>query len=117
MYPLIPFIMREVSENYTFKGTKISIEKGTKVWVPTYGIQRDADVYPEPEKFDPERFNDDAVAARHPMAYLPFGDGPRNCIGKLIKISKRKENLRCTSKVSFTSKKKKKKKKSMNDFF
>lgn len=81
MYPLIPFIMREVSENYTFKGTKISIEKGTKVWVPTYGIQRDADVYPEPEKFDPERFNDDAVAARHPMAYLPFGDGPRNCIG------------------------------------
>ncbi|XP_050591728.1 cytochrome P450 6a2-like [Bombus affinis] len=81
MYPLIPFVMREASENYTFKGTKVTIEKGTKLWVPAYGIQRDANIYPEPEKFDPERFNDDAVAARHPMAYLPFGDGPRNCIG------------------------------------
>lgn len=108
MYPLIPFIMREVSENYTFKGTKISIEKGTKVWVPAYGIQRDADVYPEPEKFDPERFNDDAVAARHPMAYLPFGDGPRNCIGKLIEISKRKKTYAVLVKYLLPLKKKKK---------
>lgn len=75
--------MRAVTENYTFRNTKITIPKGTKVWIPIFGIQLDPRFYPNPEVFDPDRFNDDAVAARHPMTYLPFGDGPRNCIGKL----------------------------------
>lgn len=73
-------------ENYTFKGTKITIPKGTKVWVPVYGIQHDPNIYPKPEVFDPERFEDDAFASRHPMSYLPFGDGPRNCIGTFFNL-------------------------------
>ena len=72
-------------ENYTFKGTKITIPKGTKIWV--HGIQHDPNIYPEPEVFDPERFEDDAFASRHPMSYLPFGDGPRNCIGTFFNLS------------------------------
>ncbi|XP_043511358.1 probable cytochrome P450 6a14 isoform X2 [Frieseomelitta varia] len=80
-YPILTMLTRRAMENYTFKGTKITIPKGMKIWVPVYGIQTDPDIYPEPEKFDPERFEDDAVAARHPMSFLPFGDGPRNCIG------------------------------------
>ncbi|KAK1122051.1 hypothetical protein K0M31_009896 [Melipona bicolor] len=80
-YPILTMLNRQAMENYTFKGTKITIPKGMKIWVPVYGIQTDPDIYPEPEKFDPERFEDDAVAARHPMSFLPFGDGPRNCIG------------------------------------
>lgn len=82
-YPVLTSLAREVLENYTFKGTNVTIPKGTKVWLPIFAIQRDPDIYPDPEKFDPERFSDEAVAARHPMSYLPFGDGPRNCIGKL----------------------------------
>lgn len=51
------------------------------VWVPTLGIHRDPDNYPNPDEFNPERFSKEAIEARHPMTYLPFGDGPRNCIG------------------------------------
>lgn len=78
-------LTREAEENYTFKGTKITIEKGRKVWILPYGIQNDPDIFPNPDIFDPERFSEEAVAARHPMSYLPFGDGPRNCIGTMIK--------------------------------
>ncbi|XP_015434757.1 PREDICTED: probable cytochrome P450 6a14 [Dufourea novaeangliae] len=80
-YPLLPILMRKVCTNYTFKGTNITIPKNTNIWIPVYGIHRDPDIYPNPEVFDPERFVEDAVSARHPMSYLPFGDGPRNCIG------------------------------------
>lgn len=51
------------------------------IWIPTYSLHHDADIYPNPDVFNPENFNEDAIEARHPMTYLPFGDGPRNCIG------------------------------------
>ncbi|XP_076241481.1 putative cytochrome P450 6a14 [Calliopsis andreniformis] len=80
-YPALGMLMREVLENYTFRGTKITIPKGTNIWIPVYGIQMDPNIYPKPEIFDPHRFDEAAEAARHPMSFLPFGDGPRNCIG------------------------------------
>uniref|UniRef100_V9IJB6 Cytochrome P450 6a14 n=1 Tax=Apis cerana TaxID=7461 RepID=V9IJB6_APICE len=80
-YPIMAMLTRQAEENYTFKGTKVTIEKGIKVWILPYGIQNDPDIFPNPDIFDPERFNEEAVVARHPMTYLPFGDGPRNCIG------------------------------------
>ncbi|EDW32573.1 GL10370 [Drosophila persimilis] len=46
-----------------------------------HSIHHDPEIYPQPEHFDPSRFEADQVKSRHPMAYLPFGDGPRNCIG------------------------------------
>ena len=82
-YPVLPMLSRQALENYTFAGTKFSIPAGTKLSIPVYGIHTDPDIYPEPEKFDPERFEEDAVAARHPMSYLAFGDGPRNCVGNV----------------------------------
>ncbi|XP_076478613.1 putative cytochrome P450 6a13 [Bombus vancouverensis nearcticus] len=86
-------LRRRSNANYTFSGTKVTIPKGTGVFIPVYAIQRDSNIYPDPEKFDPERFNEDAVAARHPMSYLPFGDGPRNCIGARFAIYQTKMGL------------------------
>ncbi|KZC03734.1 putative cytochrome P450 6a14 [Dufourea novaeangliae] len=80
-YPVLPVLMRRASTNYTFKGTNITIPKNTNIWIPVRGIHLDPDIYPKPKVFDPERFTKEAVSARHPMSYLPFGDGPRNCVG------------------------------------
>lgn len=61
--------------------TDLVIEKGTPVWIPAHAIQRDPEYYPDPDKFEPERFSAERVAERESTKWLPFGDGPRNCIG------------------------------------
>ncbi|XP_060824010.1 cytochrome P450 6a2-like [Bombus pascuorum] len=92
-YSAAAHLRRRCNADYTFSGTKVTIPKGTEVLIPVYAIQRDSNIYPDPEKFDPERFNEDAVAARHLMCYLPFGDGPRNCIGARFAIYQTKIGL------------------------
>jgi cytochrome P450 family 6 len=58
------------------------VEKGILTIVPTLGLHHDPKYYPDPERFDPERFSEEEKAKRHPYVYLPFGEGPRICIGK-----------------------------------
>lgn len=64
--------------------TNIIIKEGVQVYVPSYAIHHDPEYYPNPELFDPERFSEEAKNARPPCTYLPFGDGPRHCIGKSL---------------------------------
>lgn len=59
----------------------LHLEKGDALWIPTYGIHLDPTYYPNPEKFDPERFNDENKHKIDTYTYSPFGLGPRNCIG------------------------------------
>lgn len=60
---------------------KLNIKKGTTLSIPAYGIHHDAEYFADPEKFDPERFNDENKVHIVPGSYLPFGVAPRNCIG------------------------------------
>lgn len=59
--------------------------KNQQIWIPIYTIQRDPSIYPDPDVFDPDKFSEEAVQARHAMSFIPFGDGPRNCIGAVKK--------------------------------
>jgi cytochrome P450 len=59
---------------------------GLPPFIPIYVLHHDPKYYPEPERFDPERFNEDVKAKRHHYVYLPFGEGPRICIGKLAAL-------------------------------
>lgn len=60
---------------------KFTIEKGSNIIFPIYGLHHDPKYYPDPDKFDPERFGDENKQNIQPGAYVPFGLGPRNCIG------------------------------------
>ena len=80
-YPPVGGVPRTCTKEYTFPGTTVTIPAGTEVHIPVVGFHFDQDIFPDPQKFDPERFTPDTKAARHPMAYMPFGDGPRKCIG------------------------------------
>ncbi|KAH8299854.1 hypothetical protein KR044_006988, partial [Drosophila immigrans] len=81
-HSIVSHLMRQAGEDYKVPGTKLVIEKGTTLLIPIYAIHRDPEIYPDPERFDPTRFEPEAIKARHQYAYLPFGEGPRNCIGE-----------------------------------
>ncbi len=64
----------------------IGIPKGTMVLPYIYGLHRDPEHWPDPEVFDPSRFEPESAEGRHPSAHIPFGGGPRKCIGANLAI-------------------------------
>lgn len=60
------------------------IKEGTRILISSWGIQNDPDYFPDPAKFDPDRFSDDNKKNIQPYTFIPFGEGPRICIGKLV---------------------------------
>ena len=57
------------------------IPKGMLIQIPIYAIHHDPKIWPEPEKFDPYRFTSEQKAKHTAYDWIPFGSGPRNCIG------------------------------------
>ncbi|CAG9838968.1 unnamed protein product [Diabrotica balteata] len=80
-YPPIPFLDRVPISDYQFEGSDLKLE-GDKITVliPSFAINRDEKYFPNSELYDPERFLEETV----PECYIPFGEGPRACIGRRL---------------------------------
>lgn len=83
-YPPGFVLGRMCTRDFRIPDSNVTIEKGTNVVIPVFGMHKDERYFPDPEKFDPDRFTEEQKATRHNYAYLPFGEGPRNCIGKVF---------------------------------
>lgn len=88
LYPSVPMISRKLSHDVTLGNH--TIPKGVGVFIPIYLLHRDEAVFPNPEKFDPDRFLPEISAKRAPFSYIPFSAGPRNCIGQRFAIMEEK---------------------------
>jgi len=79
LYPPVWLLTRQALEPDEIGGWPI--QPGNDVLISPYTLHRNAEFWPDPERFDPERFTPDRVRARPKYAYLPFGAGPRVCVG------------------------------------
>lgn len=76
---------KEISYNFD-NGEKLELKKGDAVWIPVVGFHRDPQYFENPMKFDPERFSEENKDNIKPFTFIPFGVGPRNCIGNVFYI-------------------------------
>ncbi|KAF7664050.1 hypothetical protein LDENG_00191320, partial [Lucifuga dentata] len=79
LYPIGAHLERMAKTSVEING--VTIPKGTTVMVPVYTLHHDPTLWSEPEVFKPERFSKENRDNIDPYAFLPFGAGPRNCIG------------------------------------
>lgn len=82
-YPPAPFLIRECTKRYHVPKSSLIIEKGTSVIISSFGMHRDPNIFQDPLTFKPERFLESSTGSGkgQGLFYMPFGDGPRMCIG------------------------------------
>ncbi|XP_053617328.1 cytochrome P450 6B2-like [Plodia interpunctella] len=80
LYPVLGVLTREVIEDYTLPCGAV-IEKGVRVHVPVHHLHHHPDFFPDPEEYRPERFFGEEKRNIIPYTYMPFGEGPRLCLG------------------------------------
>ncbi|XP_058798698.1 probable cytochrome P450 4p2 [Phymastichus coffea] len=78
--PTVPLFARLISDEVELSNYRIP--PGSEVVVSVFDVHRDPQFWPEPEKFDPDRFLSDNLKNQHPFAYIPFSGGMRSCIGQ-----------------------------------
>ncbi|XP_059612486.1 probable cytochrome P450 9f2 [Phlebotomus argentipes] len=84
VWPAVSLIDRMCTKDFTMEyepGKKYTFRKGELYWIPIGDFHFNPEYFPDPNKFDPERFSDENKHLINPNTYLPFGIGPRNCIG------------------------------------
>lgn len=84
LYPPIYFFGRQAIADVTIGG--YDLPRNQVVLISSYALHHRAEIWPDPERFDPSRFEPMAEEKRHKQAYLPFSAGPRTCIGNLFAL-------------------------------
>lgn len=93
MFPPIIKVDRRANEDYEIKELGLKINKGVKIRAPIYAIHHEEEFFPDPFKFDPERFMPHNKHNLIPYTFLPFHTGPRNCIGSRFALLEAKTTL------------------------
>ncbi|KAL1117865.1 hypothetical protein AAG570_004178 [Ranatra chinensis] len=94
-YPTLHYLQRTCTKPYTMPDSGLLLDEGTELIIPTYSLHHDPRFFPDPEKFDPDRFSSDRESGIPHCAYLPFGEGPRICIGMRFGLLQTKMGI-CT---------------------
>ncbi len=79
LYPPLPIFGRTAKADVEFGG--VDVEAGSHVLLSPYVVHRNPELWPDPERFDPSRFETDD---RHEFAYFPFSGGRHACLGEAI---------------------------------
>ncbi|CAB3365185.1 Hypothetical predicted protein [Cloeon dipterum] len=106
-YPPVAVHFRECTKAYTIPGTNIFLKEGSIIAIPNHAMQNDPKFFPNPDRFDPERFSDDDALHKYQYIFSPFGEGPRQCIGNRFAMIQSKLALLTflrKYKMSFTEK-------------
>lgn len=98
IFPAVGFLIRQCVRDYKIPDSDVTIGDGVGIIIPIQAIQNDEQYFDNPTEFRPERFLPEEVNKRHKCVYLPFGDGPRACIGKNISL----ENIRVIFRILIT---------------
>ncbi|CAN7937490.1 unnamed protein product [Ixodes hexagonus] len=81
LFPGATRLDRSPTEDYVLGDTGISVPKGGTITIPVYAMHRDPENFPDPDAFVPERFSEENASSIRPYTYLPFGAGPKCCMG------------------------------------
>ncbi|KAJ1526193.1 hypothetical protein ONE63_009352 [Megalurothrips usitatus] len=92
LYPSVPVFGRSIHEDLPITGGHV-IPAGCSVAMSVLLMGRNAKHWPNPEKFDPDRFLPENTVSRHPYAYVPFSAGARNCIGQKFAMMEMKSTV------------------------
>jgi cytochrome P450 len=84
LYPPVPALVRRVVRPTTLDGCEIPAS--SRALISMYNIHRHPDFWPEPTRFDPDRFSPERKASHHDLAYIPFGAGQHKCIGNNLAL-------------------------------
>lgn len=96
-------VHRRCNEACTING--ITIPQNVDVFMPPYVLHRDPALWPDPEKFDPDRFSPENRDTQEAYSYMPFGVGPRQCIGFRFALLEMKTAMfKILSRVKFHAK-------------
>nr|CAI5840714.1 unnamed protein product [Callosobruchus analis] len=79
LIPSVPILSRVLTEDVKLDGEILG--RGTNVFISPFITHRLPHYFPDPLKFDPDRFSQENMERMHPYSFIPFSIGPRNCIG------------------------------------
>ncbi|XP_053974845.1 cytochrome P450 9e2-like [Hylaeus volcanicus] len=89
LFPAVGVISKQCTEEFELQGSDglcFRVKPGTVISIPIYALHTDPEYWPDPQVFDPERFSNDRKQSIQKMTFLPFGEGPRICLGMRIAI-------------------------------